>query len=127
MPDGRFCCVVRCALSCVVVCCCALSCVVIYYAHQFATHGRVWLPLRRVAMIRQPSPLEAFNVAVALLRQAWNDTVAKSPSKELLVAAEELTTELTSAVVELRLIALRAPRAPTPLQYLPHALGPSAG
>jgi len=43
------------------------------------------------------------------------------------VAAEELTTELTSAVVELRLIAPRAPLAPTPLQYLPHTLGPPAG
>ena len=74
-------------------------------------------------MIRQPSPLESFNIAVALLRQAWNETVAKSPSKELLVAAEELTTELTGAVVELRLMRW----GPTPLQYLPHTLGPPAG
>ena len=74
-------------------------------------------------MIRQPSPLESFNIAVALLRQAWNETVAKSPSKELLVAAEELTMELTGAVVELRLMRW----GPTPLQYLPHTLGPPAG
>ncbi len=67
-------------------------------------------------MIRQPSPLESFNIAVALLRQAWNETVAKTPSKELLVAAEELTTELTGAVVELRLMRW----GPTPVQYLPH-------
>ncbi len=67
-------------------------------------------------MIRQPSPLESFNIAVALLHQAWNETVAKSPSKELLVAAEELTTELTGAVVELRLMRW----GPTPVQYLPH-------